>query len=57
MQLAVGAVVLTTLVVGMLAHLVQLNLPCGARFTPGAIVLPSDAVAAIYRGSCRCLDE
>lgn len=46
MQLAVGAVVFTTLVVGVVAHLVQPTLPWGACFALGAIVSPPDAVAA-----------
>ncbi|MET4296240.1 Na+/H+ antiporter [Bradyrhizobium sp. LB8.2] len=46
MQLAVGAVVFTTLVVGLVAHLVQPSLPWGACFALGAIVSPPDAVAA-----------
>ncbi|MET4038904.1 Na+/H+ antiporter [Bradyrhizobium sp. RT6a] len=46
MQLAVGAVVFTTLAVGVVTHLVQPALPWGACFALGAIVSPPDAVAA-----------
>ncbi|MDF0518593.1 Na+/H+ antiporter [Bradyrhizobium yuanmingense] len=46
MQLAVGAVAFTTLVVGVVTHLVQPALPWGACFALGAIVSPPDAVAA-----------
>jgi CPA1 family monovalent cation:H+ antiporter len=46
LQLAVGAVAFTTLVVGVVAHLVQPALPWGACFALGAIVSPPDAVAA-----------
>ena len=46
LQLAVGAVLFTTLVVGWVAHLVLPELPWGACFALGAIVSPPDAVAA-----------
>ena len=46
LQLAVGAVVFTTLVVGVVAHLVVPGLPWAACFALGAIVSPPDAVAA-----------
>lgn len=46
LQLAVGAVVFTTLVVGVAAHLVLPGLPWAACFALGAIVSPPDAVAA-----------
>ncbi len=46
LQLAVGAVVFTTLVVGAVAHLVAPGLPWAACFALGAIVSPPDAVAA-----------
>ena len=46
LQLAVGAVVFTTLVVGAVAHLVVPGLPWAACFALGAIVSPPDAVAA-----------
>ncbi len=46
LQLAVGAVVFTTLVVGVAAHLVMPGLPWAACFALGAIVSPPDAVAA-----------
>ncbi len=46
LQLAVGAVVFTTLVVGVVAHLVQPSLPWAACFALGAIVSPPDAVSA-----------
>ena len=45
-QLAVGAVVFTTLAVGWVTHLVLPSLPWGACFALGAIVSPPDAVAA-----------
>jgi len=45
-QLAVGAVAFTTLVVGVVAHLVVPGLPWAACFALGAIVSPPDAVAA-----------
>jgi monovalent cation/hydrogen antiporter len=45
-QLAVGAVAFTTLVVGVVAHLVEPSLPWAACFALGAIVSPPDAVAA-----------
>ena len=46
LQLAVGAVVFTTLVVGVVAHLVMPTLPWAACFALGAIVSPPDSVAA-----------
>ena len=46
LQLAVGAVAFTTLVVGVVAHLVVPALPWAACFALGAIVSPPDAVAA-----------
>ncbi|MEJ1976789.1 MAG: Na+/H+ antiporter [Acetobacteraceae bacterium] len=46
LQLAVGAVAFTTLVVGVVAHLVEPALPWAACFALGAIVSPPDAVAA-----------
>lgn len=46
LQLAVGAVVFTTLVVGVVAHLLVPALPWAACFALGAIVSPPDAVAA-----------
>nr|WP_294546839.1 Na+/H+ antiporter [uncultured Rhodopila sp.] len=46
LQLAVGAVAFTTLVVGVVAHLVVPSLPWAACFALGAIVSPPDAVAA-----------
>jgi monovalent cation/hydrogen antiporter len=46
LQLAVGAVFFTTLVVGVVAHLVQPGLPWSACFALGAIVSPPDSVAA-----------
>ena len=45
-QLAVGAVVFTTVVVGVATHLVMPSLPWAVCFTLGAIVSPPDAVAA-----------
>ena len=45
-QLAVGAVAFTTLVVGLVAHWVVPALPWAACFALGAIVSPPDAVAA-----------
>src|SRR5580658_7503588 len=45
-QLAVGAVAFTTLIVGVVAHLVEPSLPWAACFALGAIVSPPDAVAA-----------
>ena len=44
--LAFGLVVLTTLVVGWVAHWAVPGLPWAAAFTLGAIVSPTDAVAA-----------
>src|SRR3954470_12505822 len=46
LQLAVGAVAFTTLVVGIVAHWVEPSLPWAACFALGAIVSPPDAVAA-----------
>lgn len=46
LQLAVGAVAFTTLVVGFVAHLMVPSLPWAACFALGAIVSPPDAVAA-----------
>lgn len=46
LQLAVGAVAFTTLIVGLVAHWVAPSLPWGACFALGAIVSPPDAVAA-----------
>jgi monovalent cation/hydrogen antiporter len=46
LQLALGAVAFTTLVVGVVAHLVVPALPWAACFALGAIVSPPDAVAA-----------
>jgi CPA1 family monovalent cation:H+ antiporter len=46
LQLAVGAVAFTTLIVGVVTHLVLPSLPWAACFALGAIVSPPDAVAA-----------
>lgn len=46
LQLAVGAVAFTTLVVGLAAHWALPELSWGACFALGAIVAPPDAVAA-----------
>ena len=46
LKLAVGAVVFTTLIVGLVAHWVVPGLPWAACFALGAIVSPPDAVAA-----------
>lgn len=46
LQLAVGAVAFTTLGVGIVAHWVEPSLPWAACFALGAIVSPSDTVAA-----------
>jgi monovalent cation/hydrogen antiporter len=46
LQLAVGAVAFTTLVVGIVAHWLEPSLPWAACFALGAIVSPPDAVAA-----------
>ena len=46
LQLAVGAVMFTTVVVGIVAHLVMPSLPWAACFALGAIVSPPDSVAA-----------
>lgn len=45
-SLAVGAVIFTTLVVGLVAHAILPQLPLAACFALGAIVSPPDAVAA-----------
>ena len=45
-SLAVGAVLFTTLVVGVVVHLLVPELPWAACFALGAIVSPPDAVAA-----------
>ena len=44
--LAIGLVILTTLVVGLVAHWAIPGLPLAAAFALGAIVSPTDAVAA-----------
>lgn len=46
LMLAIGAVIFTTLVVGIVAHWVMPSLPWAACFALGAIVSPPDAVAA-----------
>ena len=46
LQLAVGAVAFTTLIVGVVAHWTAPGLPWAACFALGAIVSPPDAVAA-----------
>jgi CPA1 family monovalent cation:H+ antiporter len=46
LSLAVGAVVFTTLVVGVVTHMLVPSLPWAACFALGAIVSPPDAVAA-----------
>ncbi|GJD48627.1 Sodium, potassium, lithium and rubidium/H(+) antiporter [Methylobacterium crusticola] len=46
LSLAVGAVAFTTLVVGVVAHLLVPALPWAACFALGAVVSPPDAVAA-----------
>ncbi len=46
LQLAVGAVVFTTAVVGVVAHWALPSLPWAACFALGAIISPPDAVAA-----------
>lgn len=46
LQLAIGAVMFTTFVVGVVAHAVVPSLPWAACFALGAIVSPPDAVAA-----------
>ncbi|MDB5620296.1 Na+/H+ antiporter [Tardiphaga sp.] len=46
LQLAVGAVFFTTLVVGVVTHMVMPSLPWAACFALGAIVSPPDSVAA-----------
>ena len=46
LQLAIGAVVFTTFVVGVVVHAVMPSLPWAACFALGAIVSPPDAVAA-----------
>ncbi len=45
-RLALGLVVLTTVVVGTIAHAIVPGLPWAAAFVLGAIVSPTDAVAA-----------
>lgn len=44
--LAIGLVVATTLIVGVVAHLTVPGLPLAAAFVLGAIVSPTDAIAA-----------
>ncbi len=46
LQLAVGAVLFTTVVVGFVTHWIVPSLPLAACLTLGAIVSPPDAVAA-----------
>lgn len=46
LSLAIGAVVFTTLIVGIVAHWLLPQLPWAACFALGAIVSPPDAVAA-----------
>jgi len=46
LQLSVGLVVFTTIVVGMVAHALIPALPLGAAFALGALVSPPDAPAA-----------
>ncbi|MBB2174929.1 Na+/H+ antiporter [Gluconacetobacter johannae] len=46
LQLAVGTVLFTTLVVGVAAHWLMPSMPWAACFALGAIVAPPDAVAA-----------
>src|SRR5688572_29086436 len=46
LSLAVGAVIFTTLIVGMVAHWLVPGLPWAACFALGAIVSPPDAVSA-----------
>ncbi len=46
LQLAVGAVIFTTLIVGVVAHAVVPGLPWAACFALGAIISPPDSVAA-----------
>jgi len=46
LSLAVGAVVFTTLVVGLVAHCLVPQLPWAACFALGAIVSPPDAISA-----------
>lgn len=45
-SLSVGAVLFTTLIVGLVAHAILPSLPLAACFALGAIVSPPDAVAA-----------
>ncbi|GLW11846.1 Na+/H+ antiporter [Microtetraspora sp. NBRC 13810] len=45
--LSVGLVLFSTLVVGLVAHLIVPGLPLAAAFALGAIVAPPDAVAAV----------
>ncbi len=46
LSLSLGAVLFTTLIVGLVAHAVVPALPWAACFALGAIVSPPDAVAA-----------
>jgi len=46
LSLAIGAVIFTTLVVGLVVHWLVPNLPWAACFALGAIVSPPDAVSA-----------
>lgn len=46
LSLAVGAVIFTTLVVGLVTHMLVPSLPWAACFALGAIVSPPDAVSA-----------
>jgi CPA1 family monovalent cation:H+ antiporter len=46
LQLAVGAVAFTTLIIGVVAHWIEPSLPWAACFALSAIVSPPDAVAA-----------
>lgn len=46
LSLAVGAVVFTTLIVGVVVHMILPDLPWAACFALGAIVSPPDAVSA-----------
>ncbi|WP_067142366.1 Na+/H+ antiporter [Microtetraspora malaysiensis] len=48
--LSVGLVLFTTVVIGMVAHLMIPRLPLAAAFALGAIVAPPDAVAAVAIG-------
>jgi monovalent cation/hydrogen antiporter len=49
-SLAVGLVLFTTFVVGLVAHLLLPELPLAAAFVLGAVVAPPDAVAAVAVG-------